>query len=109
MKLKYHKIYNVDLQVCTAESKLAYNYAHNYSDIFLPSFKKAYTGIQKDEIIRESINFIMGVLSDDVKQKYNIDAIFCCLNYGLQDYYQDNAPIYTSYEKIGQIFKSCYL
>lgn len=77
MKLKYHKIKNTLLEMCTAEA----------------------------------VNFIMEQINnnDHIKVKYNVDAIFCCLNAGLEEYISKKCPIFTNYEDIGKIFKSNYL
>lgn len=34
MKLKYHKIKNTPLDICTAEAVIAYNYAFSNGDLF---------------------------------------------------------------------------
>lgn len=56
LKLKYHKIRNVDMQVCTVEQKIAYNLALRYRHIVKSQLDKCPTGIQKAEIIQQAVN-----------------------------------------------------
>jgi hypothetical protein len=51
----------------------------------------------------------MNRLSENVKSKFDIDAIFCCLNAGLENYLNSKYHIIASYEEIGKIFPALYL
>lgn len=114
MRMKYHKIRSVDMDVCTAEQKIAYNIAFtvhiNYGDRYLEIFKE-YPRIVSDD-------FLKGIIQSEIKNyvnnypdsKYNIDAIFASLNYGLRDYLvKEKYHIFTDYETIGRVFPANYL
>lgn len=111
MKLKYHKIKNTPLDICTAEAVIAYNYAFSNGDLFKRRYSACNCHFQQADIIREAVAFIVKQISnnDRVKTKYNVDTIFCCLNAGLEEYISKKCPIFTNYEDIGKIFKSNYL
>ena len=38
--MKYHKIKNIPLEVCTAEQKIAYNLASSYADLFIKQYQE---------------------------------------------------------------------
>ena len=109
--MKYHKIKNIDKNVCTCEQKLAYNYAQAYCYNFKKAYHKAVTQIQKTDIVIQCRDFIIKQLSynDKLMKKYDIDSIFCALNSGLENYIKANCPIYASYEDIGNMFPANYL
>ena len=111
MKLKYHKIKNTLLEMCTAEAVIAYNYAFSNGDLFKRRYNACSCHFQQIDIIHEAVNFIMEQTNnnDHIKVKYNVDTIFCCLNAGLEEYISKKCPIFTNYEDIGKIFKSNYL
>lgn len=104
--MKFHKIRNVPIEVCTAEAKIAYNYAFNYLDIIQNAYNKCTCNFQKKDVILEGVKLIMENLSENAKNRYDIDAIFCCLNAGLEGYINEKYHILSSYEEIGKIFKS---
>lgn len=104
--MRFHKIRNVPIEVCTAEAKIAYNYAFNYLSIIQNVYNKCACDFQRCDAIRAGVKFIMENLSDNIKDKYNIDAIFCCLNAGLEKYINEKYHILTSYDDIGKIFQS---
>ena len=110
--MKYHKIKNVPLEVCTAEAKIAYNGAFlDYREI-LEVYNKCTCNFQRADIIREGVQLIMNrrILHNvEICKKYNIDAIQSCLNIGLENYLNEKYHILSSYKEIGQIFKSAYL
>lgn len=110
-KLQYHKIKNVPLEVCTVEQKLAYNLSYN-SDLYsyLKLYNMAETGVQKSEIIHDYIRLCMKRFSFiDTKVKHNIDGIFCCLNAGMENYFNSDNYYLTSYDEIGKMFPANYL
>ena len=112
--MKYHKIKNIPLQVCTAEAKIAYNvalsYASNYRETWIKN-KDKYSGWAKSEFIHDVIKYCMHfVLSNEIIcKKYNTDAIQCCLHAGMENYFNHKYRILCTYEDIGDIFKSLYL
>lgn len=114
MKLKYHKIKNIPLEVCTAEQKIAYNLAFSVSDITKKAYEKCNTGLQKSEVIAESVDLCMKSWTsaydyESRQKKYNIDAIFSALMAGMERYINEKYHILNSYEKIGKMFPANYL
>ena len=107
--MKYHKIRNVPLAVCTAEQMQAYNFSCLYYDEIKKAYNKCTCNFQKADVIREGVKYIMNRLSENVKSKFDIDAIFCCLNAGLENYLNSKYHIIASYEEIGKIFPALYL
>lgn len=114
MKLKYHKIQNIPLEVCTAEQKIAYNLAFSVSDITKKAYKKCTTGIQKSDIIVEAVDLCMKNWTsaydyEKRKNRYNIDAIYSALRAGMENYISKGYSILCSYEEIGKTFPALYL
>lgn len=112
--MKYHKIRNVEKTVCTAEQKIAYNLAFRAYTTFGDKWND-----MKDKVTEaERLNFIAEVRDFEIKQctyqdwyknnKYDNDAIFCCLNAGLRNY-MDNYFIACDYVSIGKAFPAHYL
>lgn len=97
--MKYHKIRNVPLNVCTAEQKIAYNIAFaNYTWI-------RQTGVNW----RAEIQKICSRYAKDPKfQRYNMDAVQSALYAGFEEYAY-YPFIATDYEKIGKAFPALYL
>jgi len=111
MKLQYHKIPKIETSVCTAEQMIAYNLAFRADISFGAEFKKLETEVTKSQTIAEIIKMsIKNYQSayDYKKDKYNIDAIFCALNAGLQKYLE-KPFIASDYETIGKTFTANYL
>lgn len=108
--MKYHKIKNVPLNICTCEQKIAYNLAFSNAHIFKKAYNLSFTGIQKSEVVREAVSFCMRMWEYNEKaSKYNTDAIFCALNAGIESYIANNCPILATYEDIGKMFEAHYL
>ncbi len=108
--MKYHKIKNVSLNVCTAEQKIAYNLAFSHAHIFKKAYNLSPMQFQKNEVVHEAVQFCMKMWGYNEKaDKYNADAIFCALNAGIEDYIKNNCPILASYEKISETFTANYL
>lgn len=113
--MKYHKIHNVPLKVCTAEQMVAYNIAFavhiNYQDKYDKA--KAISSICADDVVRDIIlmevqNFKKGMEEGRYKKNFDIDAIQACLNAGLVNYL-DHFFIATEYEQVGKAFPAYYL
>ncbi len=108
MKLKCKKIRGVEKSICTAEQKIAYNYAFanyiNYDD----EYKACTTEMTKSEILMQIRDCAIKDMTrrEDMK-KYNIDAVFVALNNGLKPYF-DKFFIASDYSLIGEIFKVPY-
>ena len=101
--MKYHKIRGVDLAVCTAEQKIAYNLAFANYDIVLHSGRFANLAEAAQWIVslyKSSYSYVPG--------KFDIDAIFCALNAGLESYCK-KPFIASNYEEIGNAFPAHYL
>lgn len=109
--MKYHKIYNVPMETCTAEQKIAYNLAFANGDIFKKKYHAMPMQFQKSTIVQEAVNFCIKCWknSRNFTEKYDIDCIFCALNAGMEKYIENNCPIYSSYESIGKAFPALYL
>lgn len=110
--MKYHKIRNIPLEVCTAEQKIAYNLAFSLAGLYKNEYNSAPMQFQKDEVIRKAINFCIEIWKENPKhsaKKYDIDSIFCCLNAGFENYIKNNCPIYANYEEVGKAFPALYL
>lgn len=113
--MKYHKILNVAMDVCTAEQMVAYNIAFavhiNYQDKYDKA--KAISSICADDIVRDIIlmevqNFKKGMEEGRYKKSFDLDAIQACLNAGIADYL-DKPFIATLYEQVGKAFPAHYL
>lgn len=114
MPIKYHKITKVEKAICTAEQKIAYNYASTYADRYRDTWKKSadkYCEFQKSDFVREAIEWCMKMLrtNAEIQRKYDIDGIFCALNAGMRNYFEAPYGIMTSYEEIGKTFPALYL
>lgn len=102
--MKYHKIPGFPLETCTAEQKIAYNLAWAYSDCVVRS--GSFSGVP------EAARWIVKLYTLGYSYRpgrYDIDAIFCALNAGLQRYIDRKMPILASYGDIGEMFPADYL
>ena len=108
--MKYHKIRNIPLDICTCEQKIAYNLAFSHAHIFRKAYNLSPMQFQKCEVIHEAVKFCMKMWNyNENTYKYDMDAIFCALNAGMEDYIVNNCPIIASYEDIGKMFPANYL
>ena len=115
--MKYHKIRNVPLEVCTAEAKIAYNLASTYATEYRNAYKKNTSNISRiavSDLVSETVNWCIKMWKDGephqtTPDKYDIDAIFCCLNAGMENYFKSDYTILSDYKEIGKIFPSLYL
>lgn len=96
--MKYHKIRNIPLDVCTVEQMVAYNLASTYAIDCVKS-GKFHTYAEIAQYI--TANFYNG--------KYDIDTVFCALNAGIEAYCKAKYHILTSYGEIGKMFPANYL
>jgi hypothetical protein len=110
MKLKCTKINNVDKAVCTAEQKIAYNYASSYVNMGkkilksdTPEFVKADALYQIEMLVTKDL--LNKVKSDNYK--FNIDAIVVAFRQGFRNFCE-NSFIAFDYATIGNCFKIPY-
>lgn len=101
--MKCHKINNVDKNVCTAEQKIAYNFAFAWSDVGKKILNSDMTEVNKSEAIGDIERFILESLQDKKFNRFNKDAIIVAFRQGFKDYCQ-NYFIATSYKEIGNVF-----
>lgn len=113
MKLVYHKIPRVEKSTCTAEQMIAYNLASNIPFNLMQEWKNSVESgfeMNKAATVAKIIKWLLTFYNDG---KYNKDAIFCCLNAGLQSYLEDSknktGKTLTSYEEVGKAFPALYL
>lgn len=115
--MKYHKIRNVPLNVCTAEAKIAYNLASTYATEYRNVYREHASEVSRiaiSDFVSEAVNWCVKMWKDgntyqSTPDKYDIDTIFCCLNAGMENYFKSDYAILSSYEEIGKIFPSLYL
>lgn len=72
------------------------------------------SGINVSDLVSEAVDWCMkmwknGEPHQTTPNKYDIDAIFCCLNAGMENYFKGDYAILSSYEEIGKTFPSLYL
>lgn len=110
MTMKYHKIKNIPLDVCTAEQKIAYELAFRIhvgaGDIYNAALKRS--AICADEVLRKRLKIQFDSWLELYGGKFNDDAIYSCLLAGLADYLE-KPFIATGYEEIGKAFPAYYL
>lgn len=111
--MKYHKIKNVDKQICTAEQKIAYNLAFaahiSYQELFNNAIKKSNVCATDltNQICNDALKHYR--LAYDYKPgKYDEDAIYSCLKAGLFNYLK-KPFIAADFKKIGECFPAYYL
>ena len=112
--MKYHKIRNVPIDICSAEQKIAYNIAFRLRSTYYDDYKQAAAccRICEEDFLNSLIKQGMKEYSytkDGKNGKYDIDAIFSSLRSGIREYMQDKYSIYTSFEQVGKTFKASYL
>lgn len=109
MKIKCHKIRNIDKSICTCEQKIAYNYAFNWHFSFTRALENYnLTEVQKSEAIQDIINSVIRSIKEQgIDKKYNIDAIIIAFRQGFENYC-NNFFIANDYETIGKVFTIPY-
>ena len=111
MKMKYHKIRNIDINTCTAEQKIAYNMAFSAHISFGDRFRKLDTAMAKDDAVHDIIRNLFKQYHAGYNYKagkYNEDAIQAALNAGLRSYLE-KPFIACDYESVGKAFPANYL
>ena len=98
--MKFHKIRGIEKSVCTAEQKIAYNFASSDYDWVMRSNMELW----------QYLGNVTSRIKEDEKimKKYDIDAIIHCLRQGFINFCKTKYHILTSYEEIGKMFPSLY-
>lgn len=96
--MTFKKIPNVGKDICTAEQKIAYNFAFRYRDF---------------DGSKELTDLLLVVVADikcnpKLMKRYDIDSIIHCLRNGYIEYRKNHPAILTDYKTIGEIFYSLY-
>ena len=109
--MKYHKIKNIPLDVCTVEQKIAYNLAFSNYALFEKQYHALSMRFQKRDLISYAVHKMIEWYQNGYAYdgKYDIDAIFSALNAGFENYLRGDYHILTSYKDIGNIFPANYL
>lgn len=97
--MTFHKIRGIEKTICTAEQKIAYNYASADYDWAMRSDMELWQYLD---------NVANRIKADEKMKKYDIDAIIHCLRNGFIDFCKSKYHILTSYEEIGNMFPSLY-
>ena len=106
--MKMHKIIGVDKDICTAEQKIAYNYAFMYRSTMEKIRDSDTTEIAKNEAYQQVVDWVIrGVKDNGIDKKYNIDAIVHCFRNGIENYL-NRFEVIGSYEEIGKTFECLY-
>ena len=98
--MKFHKIRGIEKSVCTAEQKIAYNYAFADYEWAMKSDMELWQYLDK---VANRIK-----ANEKIMKKYDIDAIIHCLRQGFINFCKSKYHILTSYEEIGKMFPSLY-
>ena len=111
--MKYHKIRGIDLEVCTAEQKIAYNMAFRAHISFQEDFDRVNAvnpgNARADCVTMAQKSLEWYRMAYDYKPgRYDEDAIYAALLAGLYDYLC-KPFIGTSYKQIGEAFPAHYL
>ena len=96
--MTFKKIPNIDKEVCTAEQKIAYNFAFRYREF--DGNKELFDLLQ---VVTAEIKG-----NEQITKRYDIDSIIHCLRNGYIEYRKNNPAILTDYETIGKVFYSLY-
>ena len=108
MKIKCRKIKNVEKSICTAEQKIAYNYAFSYADIGRKLFNSDIAESGKAHGMHDIECMVLdGIKRNGIDKKYNVDAIIIAFRNGFREYCK-NFFIASNYEMIGKCFKIPY-
>ena len=99
--MKFHKIRNVRKSVCTAEQKIAYNFAFSDYEWAMRSDMELWEYL--DDVTRRIYRN-----HPEIVKKYDVDAIIHCLGQGFINYCKSKSKILTNYKEIGEMFPSLY-
>lgn len=98
---KVHKIPNVNIEVCNAEQKIAYNYLFSWT---LNKHDKEYAyECVKRQIYGEMEGRVHSLHPTNWK-RYNVEYILELFHNYYDKYIEAGTPIFSSYEAIGGFF-----
>jgi len=110
MKLNYHKIRNIPMEVCTCEQKIAYNLAFrahiSYGDKYQQAVKIGFCC--PHDLLYQILQTEFSAYTRQHGGKYDDDAIYSALQSGLSEYLL-HPFIASDYEAIGKAFPAHYL
>ena len=99
--MKFHKIRNVEKSVCTAEQKIAYNFA----------FADYSWAMRSDMELWQYLDSVTKRIYEshpEIVKRYDVDAIIHCLRNGFINYCKSKNHVMGSYDEIGKMFPSLY-
>ena len=106
--MKCHKIKGIDLKTCTAEQKIAYNYAFMWVDCGKKIFNSNSPESVKSEGLQNIISCIVKNMErNGTDERYNIDAVVTAFRNGFRGYCE-NFFIASHDETIGNAFPIPY-
>ena len=99
--MKTHKIKGINIEVCNAEQKIAYNYLFSWT---LNKHDKDYAYKCVKESIYEEMEGKRVCIHPTNWKKYNVDYILELFYRNYDKYIEAGTPIFSSYEAIGGFF-----
>lgn len=91
LNIKPHKIRNVDIEICNAEQKIAYNYLSTY-----------YNSMSRFNLL----DYCQKCLARDAgNKKYNVDLVYHYILSSYDRFINAKYHILTSYEAIGELIR----
>lgn len=106
--MKCSKIRNAEKSVCTAEQKIAYNYAFMWSERLKAIESSDMSEITKSNVIQDIVTAITkGMDANGISDKYNPDVVIHAFRNGWKTY-AAGFEILDSYKKIGETFPILY-
>lgn len=107
--MKCHKINGIEKSVCTAEQKIAYNFAFMWCDVGKKLFNSDNAEVVKSDALQVIVNNVIQELQSDKFKRFNIDAIIVAFRQGFRNYCTENYFIANDYETIGKYFSIPYV
>ena len=99
--MKTHKIKGINIEVCNAEQKIAYNFLFSWT---LNKHDKDYAYKCVKESIYEEMEGKRVCIHPTNWKKYNVDYILELFYRNYDKYIEAGTPIFSSYEAIGGFF-----
>ena len=96
--MRFRKIAGIEKSICTAEQKIAYNFAFRYRE-----FDGSKELCQLLAVVSADIKS-----NDKIMRNYDIDSIVHCLRNGYVEYRKNYPAFIMDYETIGKVFYSLY-